>query len=72
MFDVIVFDVDNKDSSCGLSGPPAAFVETLILQKVCNLLTARGTVFLSLHLLDYVIFSMKLRTGSMCLVGWTH
>lgn len=44
LFDVIMFDVDNKDSTEGMSGPPAAFVETLILQKVCNLLTPRGTV----------------------------
>lgn len=42
-FDVIIFDVDNKDSTVGMSGPPAAFVETTFLQKVCNLLTPRGT-----------------------------
>lgn len=42
-FDVIIFDVDNKDSTVGMSGPPAAFVETAFLQKVYNLLTPRGT-----------------------------
>lgn len=49
LFDVIMFDVDNKDSTVGMSGPPPAFVETLILQKVCNLLTPRGTVFLTIY-----------------------
>lgn len=43
LFDAIMFDVDNKDSTLGMSCPPAAFVETPILQKVCNLLTPRGT-----------------------------
>lgn len=43
-----MFDVDNKDSTVGMSGPPAAFVETVFLQKVCNLLTPRGTVFLAI------------------------
>lgn len=50
MFDVIMFDVDNKDSAMGMSGPPAAFVEPLILQKVYNLLTPGGTECLTLFL----------------------
>lgn len=45
LFDAIMFDVDNKDSSFGMSCPPAAFVETPILQKVFNLLTTRGKTF---------------------------
>ncbi|KAM4548941.1 eEF1A lysine and N-terminal methyltransferase isoform 2-T2 [Odontesthes bonariensis] len=48
LFDVIMFDVDNKDSSVGMSCPPAAFVEISILQKVCNLLTPRGLFILNL------------------------
>ncbi|XP_017284244.1 eEF1A lysine and N-terminal methyltransferase [Kryptolebias marmoratus] len=48
MFDAIIFDVDNKDSSLGMSCPPAAFVETPILQKVLNLLTPRGLFILNL------------------------
>lgn len=43
LFDVIMFDVDNKDSTVGMSCPPAAFVETVFLQKVSSLLTPRGT-----------------------------
>lgn len=44
LFDVIIFDADNKDSTVGMSCPPAVFVEASILQKVRNLLTPRGTV----------------------------
>lgn len=47
LFDAIMFDVDNKDSSLGMSCPPAAFVETPILQKVSSLLTPRGKVSLA-------------------------
>ncbi|KAM7388530.1 hypothetical protein PAMP_024698 [Pampus punctatissimus] len=48
VFDVIMFDVDNKDSTVGMSCPPAAFVETSILQKVCSLLTPKGVFMLNL------------------------
>ncbi|KAM8745653.1 eEF1A lysine and N-terminal methyltransferase [Acanthopagrus schlegelii] len=48
LFDAIMFDVDNKDSSLGMSCPPAAFVETQILQKVSSLLTPRGVFILNL------------------------
>ncbi|XP_026160350.1 eEF1A lysine and N-terminal methyltransferase [Mastacembelus armatus] len=47
-FDAIMFDVDNKDSTIGMSCPPAAFVETTILQKVSNLLTSQGVFMLNL------------------------
>ncbi|XP_028258943.1 eEF1A lysine and N-terminal methyltransferase [Parambassis ranga] len=52
LFDVIMFDVDNKDSSVGMSCPPAAFVETTILQKVSNLLTPKGLFMLNLACRD--------------------
>ncbi|XP_047443253.1 eEF1A lysine and N-terminal methyltransferase [Mugil cephalus] len=52
LFDVIMFDVDNKDSTLGMSCPPAAFVETPILQKVCSLLTPRGLFILNLACRD--------------------
>ncbi|XP_061681831.1 eEF1A lysine and N-terminal methyltransferase [Syngnathoides biaculeatus] len=48
LFDAIMFDVDNKDSTVGMSCPPAAFVETSILQKVCRLLTPKGIFILNL------------------------
>lgn len=53
LFDVIMFDVDNKDSTVGMSGPPPAFVETAFLQKVYNLLTSRGTA-------DMIILSQSI------------
>ncbi|XP_068449144.1 eEF1A lysine and N-terminal methyltransferase [Clinocottus analis] len=48
LFDAVMFDVDNKDSTVGMSCPPAAFVETSILQKVHRLLTPRGIFILNL------------------------
>ncbi|TMS20719.1 Methyltransferase-like protein 13 [Larimichthys crocea] len=48
LFDAIMFDVDNKDSTVGMSCPPAAFVESSILQKVSSLLTSRGVFILNL------------------------
>lgn len=52
-FDVIMFDVDNKDGALGMSGPPPAFVETLFLQKVYNLLSPRGTAYWTLIFHDF-------------------
>ncbi|XP_038162845.1 eEF1A lysine and N-terminal methyltransferase isoform X2 [Cyprinodon tularosa] len=54
-FDVIMFDVDNKDSSVGMSCPPAAFVETPVLQKVFNMLTPRGLFMLNLVCRDLLL-----------------
>uniref|UniRef100_A0A3Q2YKM5 eEF1A lysine and N-terminal methyltransferase n=1 Tax=Hippocampus comes TaxID=109280 RepID=A0A3Q2YKM5_HIPCM len=48
LFDAIMFDVDNKDSTLGMSCPPAAFVESSILHKVSSLLTPRGIFILNL------------------------
>ncbi|XP_063056507.1 eEF1A lysine and N-terminal methyltransferase isoform X2 [Engraulis encrasicolus] len=47
-YDVIVFDVDSKDPSLGMSCPPPAFVEKALLEKVFSLLTARGVFMLNL------------------------
>ncbi|KAG7514952.1 hypothetical protein JOB18_046239 [Solea senegalensis] len=55
LFDVIMFDVDNKDSTVGMSCPPAAFVEASILQKVSSLLTPRGIFILNLVCRDSVL-----------------
>ncbi|MED6231467.1 eEF1A lysine and N-terminal methyltransferase [Ataeniobius toweri] len=55
LFDVIMFDVDNKDSSLGMSCPPAGFVATPVLQKVFNLLTPRGLFILNLVCRDPVL-----------------
>ncbi|KAL0164115.1 hypothetical protein M9458_039868, partial [Cirrhinus mrigala] len=47
-FDVIMFDVDSKDTTLGMSCPPPAFVETSLLKKVYSLLTPRGLFMLNL------------------------
>ncbi|XP_038857888.1 eEF1A lysine and N-terminal methyltransferase isoform X1 [Salvelinus namaycush] len=47
-YDVIMFDVDSKDPSLGMSCPPPAFVETAFLDRVGNLLTPRGVFMLNL------------------------
>jgi spermidine synthase len=46
LLDVIMFDVDSKDSTVGMSCPPSAFVETSFLEKVRNLLTPKGMLTL--------------------------
>ncbi|XP_065113425.1 eEF1A lysine and N-terminal methyltransferase [Paramisgurnus dabryanus] len=51
-FDVIMFDVDSKDTTVGISCPPPAFVETSLLKKVYNLLTPRGLFMLNLACRD--------------------
>ncbi|NP_001038234.3 eEF1A lysine and N-terminal methyltransferase [Danio rerio] len=47
-FDVIMFDVDSKDTTLGMSCPPPAFVETSLLKKVYSLLSPRGLFMLNL------------------------
>ncbi|KAG5850025.1 hypothetical protein ANANG_G00077890 [Anguilla anguilla] len=47
-YDVIMFDVDSKDATVGMSCPPPAFVEKDFLEKVRNLLTPRGVFMLNL------------------------
>ncbi|XP_030063229.1 eEF1A lysine and N-terminal methyltransferase isoform X2 [Microcaecilia unicolor] len=47
-YDVIMFDVDSKDPSLGISCPPPAFVEKLFLQKVRNILMPEGIFVLNL------------------------
>ncbi|XP_077390994.1 eEF1A lysine and N-terminal methyltransferase isoform X1 [Festucalex cinctus] len=55
LFDAIMFDVDNKDSTMGMSCPPAAFVENSILHKVSSLLTSKGIFILNLVCRDSVL-----------------
>ncbi|NP_001084718.1 eEF1A lysine and N-terminal methyltransferase [Xenopus laevis] len=47
-YDVIMFDVDSKDPSVGMSCPPPAFVEKMFLQNVHNILNANGVFILNL------------------------
>lgn len=48
LYDVVMFDVDSKDPTVGMSCPPPAFVELSFLEKVLNLLTPRGVFMLNL------------------------
>lgn len=41
-YDVIMFDVDSKDPTLGMSCPPPAFVDQLFLQKVKSILSREG------------------------------
>ncbi|XP_050694174.1 eEF1A lysine and N-terminal methyltransferase-like [Eriocheir sinensis] len=47
-FGAILFDVDSKDSSEGMSCPPAAFVEPMFLQRVAQCLSEGGLLILNL------------------------
>ncbi|XP_027420616.1 methyltransferase-like protein 13 isoform X2 [Bos indicus x Bos taurus] len=47
-YDVIMFDVDSKDPTLGMSCPPPAFVAQLFLQKVKSILTPEGVFILNL------------------------
>lgn len=45
-YDTILFDVDSKDSSTGLSCPPASFLDPEILSAVADSLEDSGIFFL--------------------------
>ncbi|XP_078497199.1 eEF1A lysine and N-terminal methyltransferase [Lissotriton helveticus] len=47
-YDVIMFDVDSKDPSLGISCPPPAFVEEAFLRRVCQVLAPEGIFILNL------------------------
>lgn len=47
-YDVIMFDVDSKDPTLGMSCPPPAFVDQLFLQKVRSILSHEGIFILNL------------------------
>ncbi|NXX78715.1 MET13 protein, partial [Urocolius indicus] len=47
-YDAIMFDVDSKDLTVGMSCPPSAFVEKPFLQKVKTILKPEGVFILNL------------------------
>ncbi|KAM4628820.1 eEF1A lysine and N-terminal methyltransferase [Polymixia lowei] len=55
LFDVIIFDVDSKDTTVGMSCPPSSFVETSFLEKVHSLLAPRGVFMLNLVCRDSIL-----------------
>ncbi|XP_072276042.1 eEF1A lysine and N-terminal methyltransferase [Pyxicephalus adspersus] len=54
-YDVIMFDVDSKDTSLGMSCPPPAFVEKNFLQNVHKILKNDGLFILNLVCRDIVL-----------------
>ncbi|KAE8610734.1 hypothetical protein XENTR_v10012226 [Xenopus tropicalis] len=54
-YDVIMFDVDSKDPSVGMSCPPPAFVEKIFLQNVHKILNPNGVFILNLVCRDAVL-----------------
>ncbi|XP_053325857.1 eEF1A lysine and N-terminal methyltransferase [Spea bombifrons] len=54
-YDVVMFDVDSKDSSVGMSCPPPAFVERGFLQNVRKILKDDGIFILNLVCRDPVL-----------------
>ncbi|XP_045403321.1 eEF1A lysine and N-terminal methyltransferase [Lemur catta] len=54
-YDVIMFDVDSKDPTLGMSCPPPAFVDQPFLQKVKSILTPEGVFILNLVCRDLVL-----------------
>ncbi|XP_004384167.1 eEF1A lysine and N-terminal methyltransferase [Trichechus manatus latirostris] len=64
-YDVIMFDVDSKDPTLGMSCPPPAFVDQAFLQNVKSILTSEGVFILNLvcrdlELKDSVLAGLKL------------
>nr|KAF6396603.1 eEF1A lysine and N-terminal methyltransferase [Rousettus aegyptiacus] len=54
-YDVIMFDVDSKDPTLGMSCPPPAFVDQPFLQKVRSILTPEGVFILNLVCRDLAL-----------------
>ncbi|XP_066887721.1 eEF1A lysine and N-terminal methyltransferase isoform X2 [Kogia breviceps] len=54
-YDVIMFDVDSKDPTLGMSCPPPAFVAQPFLQKVKSILTPEGVFILNLVCRDLAL-----------------
>uniref|UniRef100_A0A8C5PHZ0 eEF1A lysine and N-terminal methyltransferase n=1 Tax=Leptobrachium leishanense TaxID=445787 RepID=A0A8C5PHZ0_9ANUR len=55
VYDVVMFDVDSKDTSVGMSCPPSAFVEKDFLQNVHKILKTEGVFILNLVCRDPVM-----------------
>ncbi|KAF8778548.1 eEF1A lysine and N-terminal methyltransferase like protein [Argiope bruennichi] len=47
-YDIVILDVDNKDLSLGISGPPVAFLETAMLENMLQLVYDSGLVIINL------------------------
>lgn len=51
-FDAVLFDIDSKDTTIGMSCPPKQFITETVLQSVANLLQKNGLFVLNVVLRD--------------------
>ncbi|XP_075689411.1 eEF1A lysine and N-terminal methyltransferase isoform X2 [Rhinoderma darwinii] len=61
-YDVVMFDVDSKDTSLGMSCPPPAFVEKKFLLNVHKILKDNGIFILNLVCRDPVLKGQVIKT----------
>ncbi|XP_042318478.1 eEF1A lysine and N-terminal methyltransferase [Sceloporus undulatus] len=61
-YDVVMFDVDSKDTTLGMNCPPPGFVEKSFLQKVRSLLKTEGIFILNLVCRDPLLRNDALAT----------
>lgn len=61
-YDVVMFDVDSKDTGLGMSCPPPAFVEKTFLQNVRKILNDDGIFILNLVCRDPVLKEKVIKT----------
>ncbi|XP_023224128.1 methyltransferase-like protein 13 [Centruroides sculpturatus] len=47
-YDIVMLDVDNKDTSAGISCPPLSFVQEHFLQQIRKLIDSKGILILNL------------------------
>ncbi|GBM70722.1 Methyltransferase-like protein 13 [Araneus ventricosus] len=47
-YDIVILDVDNKDLSLGISGPPVAFLETAMLENMLQIVYDSGLAIINL------------------------
>lgn len=47
-FDAVLFDVDSKDISLGMSCPPSSFLETNVLTNIKSIIGSKGVFIINL------------------------
>ncbi|XP_053549203.1 eEF1A lysine and N-terminal methyltransferase [Bombina bombina] len=61
LYEVVMFDVDSKDTNLGMSCPPPAFIERDFLRKVKRIITPKGVFILNLVCRDQVLKCQTLK-----------
>lgn len=65
-FDAILFDVDSKDTTIGMSCPPKQFITATVLQNVAKLLHRNGLFVLNVVLRDAALRPTILQSLQSC------